>query len=123
LLSNKEPTKNTEDYSRLRFDLGIHVKRDVLETSDTLADLIQLRIQFPKSETFKKENTQRCKAPKPVIFLQLLQPCNKIKTPDGCNRGSARDCSPAVSSGSSRSFNAVSVAGFFCRSSHDVRRI
>ncbi len=41
------PSENT---THLRFDLRIHVKRNVLEACNTLADLIQLLVQFPNKE-------------------------------------------------------------------------
>jgi hypothetical protein len=41
------PSQNT---THLRFDLRIHVKRNVLEACNTLADLIQLLVQFPDIE-------------------------------------------------------------------------
>lgn len=33
--------------THLRFDFGIHVERDVLKARNSLADLVQLCIQFP----------------------------------------------------------------------------
>ena len=49
-----DPTKSMRDASsnvtHLRFDLGVHIKRNVLQAGYTLADLIKLLVQFSEKE-------------------------------------------------------------------------